>query len=447
MSNIVLSAGIRNNLVALQQNSDDQTLVNGRLSTGKKVNTALDDPLTYFTAQGFDTRHDNLKALLDNIGLGINTITQANQGITSITQLINTQTALLKQALQSPPTNANISSGSILTGPLAGQLKPFGLDATGVYYPPLITTANAGWAAGTFPPATTLTIQYSVGTGAIVSLPAISFAAVAQSVGPNNFTSNDLVKAINNSVGNLDAVTGKPYVKASIDSGGRLIIDNITGGKLDFTLGAAGANNLQDLFGRLPDSIVTSGAYTGSLPVGTDSGVITSTTNLTRQAAAATYNTLLTQISNLAKDSGFNGTNLLYGQSLTVTLNDTATTKISVTGVTYDATGLNLKSTDAKYNFQSDTEINDAILQLNNSITQLQSQAASFASNNTILTTRQSFTKNTVKTLADGSALLVTADQNEEGANLLALQTRQQLSVQALSLANQSDKAVLKLFN
>ena len=440
MSNIVLSTGIRNNLIALQQNATDQTAVNNRLATGKRVNSALDDPLKYFTAQAFDTSSNSLSALLDNIGLGINTIKQANQGITSISQLIQTQQALLKQALQSPPSNAQISSGSILTGPLAGQLKPYGLDATGVFYPPLTTTANAGWPAGTFPPATSLAVAVTSATG--------TPAAFTITVPFNTsvpFTSKNLVDAINLAPANQNVALGKQYVKAQIDAGGRLVIDNVTAGTLNFTLAGAGANTLQDLFGRLPDSIVTGAGYTGSL--GLSSGVITSTSNLTRQSAATTYVNLLQQITNLAKDSGFNGTNLLYGQSLAVVLNESATTKLPITGVTYDATGLNLKSTDSVYNFQSDTEINDALQRLTDSLTQLQSQASAFALNNTVLTTRQSFTTSTISTLKGGSALLVIADSNEEGANLLALQTRQQLSVQSLSLANQSDRSVLKLFN
>jgi flagellin len=449
MSNIVLSNGIRNNLIALQQNSADQTIVNNRLATGKSVNSALDNPLKYFTAQNFDSQSNNLSAILDNIGLGLNTISQANQGITSISQIIQTQQALLKQALQTPPTNANISSGSILTGPQAGQLKPFGLDSTGIYYPPLINTANTGWPVQTnpFPNATTLTIAPTTATGApVIASFAISFAPIAQAVGPANFTSYDLVNAINNAASNQDpARLGQTYVKASIDSGGRLIIDNVAGGSLSLTLGAAGTNTLQDLFGRLPDYITTSAAYIGSS--GTTSGVLASTVNITRQSAANTYNGILQQITNLAKDSGFNGTNLLYGQALSVTLNDTATTKLNITGVTYDAVGLNLTPTDTIYKFQSDTEINLALTNLQGALTSLNSEAANLAQNNAILTTRRQFTSSTINTLKGGTALLITADANEEGANLLALQTRQQLSVQSLSLANQSDRSVLKLFN
>ncbi len=445
MSNIVLSAGIRNNLLTLQQNQDDQTSVNNRLATGKRVNTALDDPLKYFTAQNFDTRSTELSGILDNIGLAINTISQANQGITSITQLIQTQQALLKQALQSPPTNSQVGSGSILTGPSAGQLKNFGPDSTGIYYPPLTTTANAAFPADVFPPATTLTITASTATGSPV-IPA--FSIPFNTTTP--FTSNDLVTKINGAAANQDpARPGKTFVKASIDSGGRLLIDNVAGGSLELSLAGSAGHTLQELFGRLPDSIVN---YTLTIPnysstAGLDTGPIASTNNATRQSAATTYNSLLLQVTNLAKDSGFNGTNLLYGNSLTVTLNDTATTKLTVQGVTFDATGLNLTKTNTLYNFQSDTEINDALTNLQSALTSLQSQAAAFASNNTVATTRQAFTKNTVKTLQSGSSLLTIADQNEEGANLLALQTRQQLSVQALSLANQSDRAVLKLFN
>ena len=79
-------------------------------------------------------------------------------------------------------------------------------------------------------------------------------------------------------------------------------------------------------------------------------------------------------------------------------------------------------------------------------MTTLRNQASKFGSNLTTVQTRQDFTKNLINTLQTGADSLVLADSNEEGANMLALQTRQSLSTTALSLANQASQAVLRLF-
>ncbi len=76
----------------------------------------------------------------------------------------------------------------------------------------------------------------------------------------------------------------------------------------------------------------------------------------------------------------------------------------------------------------------------------IRAQQATFAANNTVAMTRKEFTEEAIKTLKDGADGLVVADMNEESASLLALNTRQQLSMQALSLASQADQAVLRLF-
>ena len=96
--------------------------------------------------------------------------------------------------------------------------------------------------------------------------------------------------------------------------------------------------------------------------------------------------------------------------------------------------------------FQSDTDIDAAIADLDTALASLRTQASKFGSNLSTVQTRQDFTKNMINTLQTGADNLVLADTNEEGANLLALQTRQQLSSTALSLSAQADQAVLRLF-
>ena len=127
MSDIVLSAGVRSNLLQLQQTSDLITQTQNRLSTGKKVNSALDNAINFFTAQGLDTRANNLNSLLDSMSNGISTIQAANNGITSITKLVQSAQALVSQAQQAnnTTTQATLSTqfNNLLTqiGQLAGD--------------------------------------------------------------------------------------------------------------------------------------------------------------------------------------------------------------------------------------------------------------------------------------------------------------------------------------
>jgi flagellin len=113
--------------------------------------------------------------------------------------------------------------------------------------------------------------------------------------------------------------------------------------------------------------------------------------------------------------------------------------------VTFDSAGLGLSAATGTY-FQDNTNVDTSITSLDTALTTLRTQAAKFGSNLTTVQVRQDFTKNLINTLQTGSDQLVLADTNEEGANLLALQTRQQLSTTSLSLASQADQAVLRLF-
>ena len=133
------------------------------------------------------------------------------------------------------------------------------------------------------------------------------------------------------------------------------------------------------------------------------------------------------------QDASYNGINLLYGDNLKVVFNENGTSSLTITGVTYDATGLGLAPRHGT-GFQADANVDTEISKLDTALSTLRTQASKFGSNLTTVQTRQDFTKNLVNTLQTGADNLVLADTNEEGANLLALQTRQQLSTTALSL-------------
>ena len=270
MSDIVLSTGVRANLLQLQQTSDLITKTQTDLATGKRVNSALDNANNFFTAQGLDNRANDLNNLLDSMSSGINTIQAANNGITSITKLVQSAQALVSQALQTSDTT----------------------------------------------------------------------------------------------------------VRASL---------------------------------------------------------------------AAQFDSIRTQVDQLAGDASFNGTNLLNGDNLTITLNETGSSTTTVSGVTDTSGGLGVVASTNSW--ASTSDIDSAGTNLSAALSSLRSQSQTLGSNLSTVQIRSDFTKSMVNTLQQGRDDLTLADSNQEGANLLALQTRQQLSTTALSLAAQADQNVLKLFH
>jgi flagellin len=167
-----------------------------------------------------------------------------------------------------------------------------------------------------------------------------------------------------------------------------------------------------------------------------------------RSSLAVQFNALLSQIDNLANDSSYNGTNLLQGSpdNLVVSFNEDNTTNITITGIesTVGTGGINVAV--ASNAFLNDSDIDTALTTTRNALTTLRTSAATLGSNNSVLQTRLDFTEDLVNTLDAGAGKLILADLNEESANLLSLQTRQQLGLNSLSLAAQSERAILNLF-
>jgi len=376
MADITLSAGVRQNLLSLQNTADLMSRTQNRLATGKKVNSALDNPISYFTSQSLSNRASDLTALLDSIANGVQTIKAADTGITSLTKLVQSAQAIANQALQSASTTASV------TGSVAG------LTAT--------TDISAVTA--------TKTITVSDGTTT-----ATYTAAAADTV-------QDFLDAVNN--------TANIEVRASLDAGGHVKLE-ATG---TTTIVIAGTGSAADL------------SVLGLTAATTAAGTL----NDSRTSLASQFDDIRTQIDNLAADSGYNGVNLLNGDSLTVTFNETGTSTQSISGVTFDSSGLGVSA--ATNDFQTDLDISDALTNLTAALGTLRAQAVSFGSSLSVVQTRQDFTKAMVNTLQTGADNLILADTNEEGANMLALQTRQSLSTTALSLAAQASQNVLRLF-
>jgi len=162
------------------------------------------------------------------------------------------------------------------------------------------------------------------------------------------------------------------------------------------------------------------------------------------------FNTVRTQINEMASDSGYKGVNLLGGTSvsLTVKFDETGDSKLGIAGFDGSTTGLSISLaagwvTGTTVNAST---IETAMTALDKAKDKLRTESSKLANNLSVITARQEFTQGMINVLKDGAAELTNADMNEEGANMLMLQTRQALGTTSLSLASQAAQSVLRLF-
>jgi len=174
----------------------------------------------------------------------------------------------------------------------------------------------------------------------------------------------------------------------------------------------------------------------------------------TAESLRTQYLSVLDQIDFMGEDSGYKGVNLLSGTDavLTVKFDELGSSYLEMTG--FDATtttddGLGLLGSDNSWTTATGIDtgnIEDAILALDEAKIKLRTESSKLANNLSIVTARQEFTQGMINVLKDGAAGLTNADMNEEGANMLMLQTRQALGTTSLSLASQAAQSVLRLF-
>ena len=231
----------------------------------------------------------------------------------------------------------------------------------------------------------------------------------------------------------LNAALQANNLQATIDPTGKLTIFPIN----DFASSTLGSVTAGGAIGGTITSALT--WTTPSAPVA-DVAALAVRANLVNE-----YNNILSQISTTAQDASFNGINLLGGDTLKLTFNETGRSTLSITGVNFDAPGLGLANLTSGVDFIDNSATNKVILSLTAASTSLRSEASGLGSNLSIVQIRQDFSKNLINVLQTGSSNLTLADTNEEAANSQALATRQSIAVSALSLANQSQQAVLQL--
>jgi flagellin-like hook-associated protein FlgL len=412
MSGIVLTASVRQNLLSLQSTAELLATTQNRLATGKKVNTALDNPTNFFTAQGLDNRAGDINNLLDSIGNGVQVLQAANTGITSLQKLVDTAKSIANQVLQAP-TGYSVKA-SATTGAPTG-LGPLSVPGTAAD----LTNGGTNSLNGktfVFTPAvgaaTTITVSSTVAAGNVNSIDAFNTALSNAGIG--------LIATL--------ASDGSIGFTSSNDNASQSL-----------TLGTTAAANTVALSGTGTFALVTPAGGAAGKPLA-DAASQTIRANLVSQ-----YNNIITQITTTSQDASFNGINLLNGDDLKLTFNETGKSTLNIKGVTFNAAGLGLALLTSGTDFLDNASGNATLTKISSASTTLRTEASTLGSNLSVVQIRQDFNKNLINVLQTGSANLTLADTNEEAANSQALSTRQSIAVSALALANQSQQSVLKL--
>jgi len=383
MSDISLTSGMRANLLALQSTVKLLDRTQERLSTGKEVNSALDNPVNYFTALSHNNRADDLLAYKDGISEAIQTIKAADNAITGITTLIESAKGIAEDAKGTLGSTGTMDSQTL-------TIK----DATGI-------TA-----------------------GTTISIGGVTLVATAATVaGDGEFSvasgdSSEIAAALATAVNQTTATTG---LEATV-SGNILTIATTDAS-------AMVATDIQ--FGHALDYVY-------------EESSVTSTDELS--AKVAQYNELISQLNKLQDDAFYKGKNLLgsaAGGDDDMTVRFGNNKELTVASFLGDSTGLGLSTTAT---WTSETTIQADVTKLDAALSTLRIESSKLSSNLSIINARDEWITGIANILQTGADNLTLADTNEEGANMLMLQTRQSLSTNALSLSAQAAQSVLQLF-
>jgi flagellin len=389
IGDISLTAGMRSNLISLQGTVDLLNRTQERLSSGKKVNSALDDATSYFTALAHMTDASDLSSLKNGMAEAVQTVKQADAGVSAITSLIASAKALAAQAKAT--SDAGSSAGKSETLEITSNLQAGdAITVGGSLYTAVAAITGDG------------STQFLIGSTADITaqnLAAIVNTQTEATTGMNaNYIGNATITLQRDDYTNLDATD----------------------------VGVGG---------------VSGGAVTETI----------ATTSTGRLALAEQFNSIMEQIGNLALDSGYNGVNLLAGATETLSVDFGNSHTLNITG--FDGTGNLAPITGgtstpitATANWAALGNVDTDIALVNSASDTLQVGSQNLSNNLSMVTARQNWTTDAINVLIKGSDNLVLADMNEEGANMLMLQTRQALGTTALSLSSQASQSVLRLF-
>jgi flagellin len=383
MGDITISSAVRSNLNALQSTSQLMSSVQEKLSTGRKVNSALDNPNSFFTAKGLENRASDLSTLLDDMGQSVQTLKAADKGISAISDLVDAAKAKANQALQSSSQK---------------ERKQFAAE-----YNELLTQVE-------------------------------DLAKDAGYKGKNLLggTGNDLSVTFNEDGTSSLAISSVDFTDTTSSTGLNLS---------DLAAGASGTATLQIHGASTTTALSTTNALTTDsdyavgdvLTIADSTGTELATLEITASTTVADFDSFVDSASGVS--GSLSGTTYSIDSDFEVTLSSSSSTPADVSTTHASTNG-----------FSTDSKIEASLSKLQTAQDTLRAQASTFGTNLSIVQNRQDFTNALIDTLEEGAGKLTLADTNEEGANLLALQTQQSLASTSLSLAAQADQNVLRLF-
>ena len=382
MPGIVLSASVRQNLLSLQSSAEMLGTVQNRLATGRKVNSALDNPKSFFTASGLTNRASDLGNLLDDMGQSIQVLKAADQGITSISKLIDSAKGKANQALSTASTDASTRAKYAAEyGEILKQIEAVAKDSGYNGKNLLAGTGND------------LSVIFNEDSTNKLKITAVDYTD------STNVGLDSTIYSGSSTTGFADG-TAETADAGSADADYLQFVVTTSSGSTTYEVTLAGADTIKDVVDKV------NAATNGDIQASYDE----STGDITYASA----------------------------NSFTVAHNDSA--DAAVVGSKLTAT-----AASATVSFGTDAQINAVLKALNAAQNELRAQSSTFGTNLSTVQIRQDWTKNMINTLSTGADKLTLADTNEEGANLLALQTQQALSSKALSLSAQAGQQVLQL--
>ena len=417
MSEINLSSAVRTSLSSLQATASFLSSTQERLATGNRVNSALDDPTAFFTASALNNRASDLSTLLDAQQQAIRTVEVADQGITAIEDLADSARAQATAALQTDDPAARAAAAAsfddILTQ-IEGLAEDSSFNGTNLLE------------------GDSLQVVFNESGSSNLTVDGVDFSD-AETLGLNRISN------VNNPAG----VGGGSTISATPST---IDVNQLFAGPGVFATAIGNFDNVTITFetDTGPDSITFNGTANDG------AGNFASSTDPVEVAAA--IQSVLDSNNVDPDDLSLLGTTLVSGSGdidIFRRNSDFVSTSITSAG---DANGtafvpsIRIEGNGGGSNFAADIDINEALAAIDDALGTLRSTAASLGSDLSTIQIRQDFTSSLINTLQAGAGDLTLADLNEEGANLLTLQTRQQLASTSLSFATQSDQSVLSLF-
>ena len=392
MADITLSNAVRSSLLSLQNTTQLINRTQNRLSTGLEVAGPIDDPVKFFQAKTLSDRATDFDDKKSGIDQGISTLTAAIDGAEGIENIVSQMKGLALSAKSA--TSSTIAELVSQFNDLRTQIANLASDTT---YQGQNLINGTG---------TTLTVNFSTDTTSTLAVNSVDITE-----GGNGLAVRQVLTQAEQSGGvlNVSYGFGTTTTLAVADT-----ISITFANQSAFTFGSQGLYEF---------------AY-GTVNVGVSVGSV---------GGAATASTFaLTQV-------------LAAGTTLTLTIGSAADVQandVLLSGADSAGVSATVGTVVGQYVVDSTltTQINTLVNSLDSALTTLRTKSQTLGSNVALLQTRLEFTESYVNTLQGGADKLTLADLNEEGANLLALQTRQQLGISALSFAGQAEQGILALF-